>query len=372
MKVLQNRVRRVRGQSAVMVSFLIMIVVMLIAFTTNLGKLVTEKIALQNAVDLAVYSGAATQAGYLNRMRSVNNQIFEIHTNVRRQMEPSRSPGIPLFFGSNICLPCAPISPPGTNITAPGAEAIIRTNKIMIEQALHQQFDALNRMAPQMAQNAARSAAEQNLRGASSVFQEKANGRSSNLLMPVKTEDVDWSYMGWTLTPCPPGPPVICRAFNVTEHKVKSWKFRDTSVRGEVMYAAGLENAKPNSNFLDGTYMGQFFSGNCRYGGGGSGRCAMSVYAAAHPHYGKLGSIPFQGGRTEERQWISMNGANNPMLIAPTGVERAQQLNPHRVFRGEYQDYRVRFIGIFESDARSLTGQSLRQLAGQYGNRMEH
>src|SRR5262245_25287489 len=61
--------RRESGQSAVLTSLLLIVITIIIAFTTNLGKLVTEKIAMQNAVDMAVYSGAAMQAGQLNELR---------------------------------------------------------------------------------------------------------------------------------------------------------------------------------------------------------------------------------------------------------------------------------------------------------------
>ena len=41
---------------------------------------ITEKIAMQNTVDMAAYSGASTQAAYLNKMRELNEGIWkDIH-----------------------------------------------------------------------------------------------------------------------------------------------------------------------------------------------------------------------------------------------------------------------------------------------------
>lgn len=348
-----------------MVSLLTMIVVMLIAFTTNLGKLVTEKIAMQNAVDMAVYSGAATQAGYLNKMRKVNQDVWEVHDRVRQRLEPSKTPGNPFFMGPP-CPPCTPIFP--GRINAPAADAYMQAEKAIVEAYLVQ-FDILNMRAPGDAFTAAQDAAEANYKGTRSKLQEKA--RSPGPLLPVKTDTVDWAYMGWAFSPCPPGPPIICRANLVTEIKVKTWKFRDPGRSGEAMFAAGIEDATPASPFLDGGYLGQFFAGNCRYGGGTGGRCALNVYAAAHPHQGKLGSIPRQGGTMAERMWVPQT--NNPMPIAPAGVESRSALRPHKVFDNQYYDYKVRFIGIFESDARTLTGMPLRTAVHPtYGSKMEH
>ena len=348
-----------------MVSLLIMIVVMLIAFTTNLGKLVTEKIAMQNAVDMAVYSGAATQAGYLNKMRDVNHDIWTIHRDVRRQLDPSRTIGNPLFFGGPVCLPCCPPHP--SPIRGLAIEPILTAQEVRIRATLLPKFVALNMRAPGDANTAAKDAADANYKGTRGKLQEKA--RSPGPLIPVETKDIEWDYMGWGIGVCGTSP-CQCQSLLVTTRRVPSWYYRN-SQPGEVMFAAGIENATPNSPFLDGGYLGQFFSGNCRYGGGTGGRCALNVYAAAHPHQGKLGSIPFRGRTTQEMTWMPQT--ENMIPMAPAGVDSRSSMDRHQVTGRDYHDYKVRFIGIFESDARTLTGMPLRTaVSPQYGNKMEH
>ena len=73
-----------KGQAAVLIALLMGVMIVIVAATTNMGKLVTEKMAMQNAVDLAVYSGAATQAGHLNQMRRIN-QIYAVLSDPERR-----------------------------------------------------------------------------------------------------------------------------------------------------------------------------------------------------------------------------------------------------------------------------------------------
>src|SRR5688500_5270483 len=80
---------RSSGQSAVMSAILFGMLIVAIALATNAGKLVTEKIAMQNAVDLAVFSGAATQAGYMNEMRDINDEMWKLVNDQRKIYERS-------------------------------------------------------------------------------------------------------------------------------------------------------------------------------------------------------------------------------------------------------------------------------------------
>src|SRR5579859_2584097 len=80
----QSRIRRgERGQSSVLAALLTIVLAMGMAMMVNVSKLVTEKIAMQNATDMAVYSGAATEAGYLNKMRAENQKLWQIISDAR-------------------------------------------------------------------------------------------------------------------------------------------------------------------------------------------------------------------------------------------------------------------------------------------------
>lgn len=356
-----------------MVAFLTMIVVMLIAFTTNLGKLVTEKIAMQNAIDMAVYSGAATQAGYMNKLRKINDDIWKIHDRTRNYLDDSEGTvGIPHFYAKPI--PYCAVGPdafPGSIGKAAGAEARIGIEKGLL-QGKEFEFKTMNSQAPMQVENATKDAADQNYSGTRGKVNIKSTMSMGGGLIPVSQKPIHWSYKSWGTVSLPCNVCALCGQMIgskiVEQTTVNSWFYR-SNVRGEIHVAAGIENATPNSNFLDGTYLGQFFGGNCRYGGGGTGRCAMSVYAAAHPHQGKLGSIhPSDGGTASwETQWETRLNDPNPMK-----VDMQSPMADHQPFDKNYYDYKVRFVGIFESDLQSLGGSPIAPMMGSYGNKMEH
>jgi hypothetical protein len=65
-------IRSERGQVSIMLGMMMMTFILFFAFVINTGMLVNAKINLQNAVDLATYSGAATQARLLNQISFLN------------------------------------------------------------------------------------------------------------------------------------------------------------------------------------------------------------------------------------------------------------------------------------------------------------
>jgi hypothetical protein len=105
-----KQLRGERGQTSLFMALFISTMIMLFAFTTNIGMLVHAKINLQNAADAAAYAGAAVQArqltavGYLNwEMRRALKEFMFYYT-VR---------------GQNAGLPCFPMDSGGS--TNPGA-----------------------------------------------------------------------------------------------------------------------------------------------------------------------------------------------------------------------------------------------------------
>lgn len=64
-----------RGQIAVLVALSMTLLFLLLAMVTNISYLVTAKINLQNAVDLASYAGAAQQARYLTEIGKWNYEM---------------------------------------------------------------------------------------------------------------------------------------------------------------------------------------------------------------------------------------------------------------------------------------------------------
>jgi len=64
-----------KGQIALLMGMMTLTFIMLFAFVVNTGVLVNAKISLQNAADLAAYSGAATQARQLNIISFLNYEM---------------------------------------------------------------------------------------------------------------------------------------------------------------------------------------------------------------------------------------------------------------------------------------------------------
>ena len=335
-----------------------MIVIVMIAFTTNLGKLVTERIAIQNTVDLAAYSGAATQAGVLNEIRADNQTIWETHMRVRQLYEPSEYSPI-YFLPATRCPPCAygPNMCPG-NIVAPTGEAVYYGNlPIVTMKVINIQANLMPRMGMR-ARSAAQDSADTNYPGVSLQFL-----GTSLMPPPLKNDTLDWDYKGWAFTApapgCPPGP---SGAMLVTHHTAPSWFFRDNRVQGEVMFAVGARGT-PETNFLgnaSGTYIGNYFGD----------RNELRAYAAALPHAGKVGTI--QGGQFNtalENRWrggSSFISSDNPRDVEGPGVVR-----PSRVIGGSYNDYKARYVGIFESRAQFQRGGPLTTTVPD-GMRMAH
>ncbi|NUM87665.1 MAG: pilus assembly protein, partial [Bdellovibrionales bacterium] len=67
--------RSQRGQTSVFMALFISSLIMLFAFTVNIGMLVHAKINLQNAADAAAWAGAAVQARQLTKVAHLNYEI---------------------------------------------------------------------------------------------------------------------------------------------------------------------------------------------------------------------------------------------------------------------------------------------------------
>ncbi len=81
--------RRARaGQMAVVMALVLFTLVIFMAFATNMGILVNDRIRMQNAVDLGAYAGAHSQAQVLNELSYINDQIIKVLQSCRESLEP--------------------------------------------------------------------------------------------------------------------------------------------------------------------------------------------------------------------------------------------------------------------------------------------
>lgn len=368
--------KRESGQSAVMIALLMIILTVIIAFTTNLGKVATERMALQNAADLAAFSGAATQAGELNRLRRSNQQIWRTIKLARQTMEPSDYTMLPLWWDGTADCSC-PARAAAQVLSAPAAEGVIAGYKATIV-GLSEAYRVQNMAASMKVRGAIQDAAEQNLQGAGGKIDPITLNLSAPPALPLfaaKYDNVDVSYRGWCILQCGPVGPIPIPAARTKNHDVRSWWYRDKGRRGETITVVGIKNATFADKMLDTGVVNNYFSGRCATGNsqGPNGRCSMSAYAAAHPHHGKMGAI--KGGvnfMQRETMWKAPGiGLSDPI---PFVVDRASNLDPAEVIRGSGQmrDYKVRFVGIFENDAQFVNGGMAVRTSSPFAPLMDH
>ena len=354
-------------------AFLCGMLAVVIAMTANVGKLVTEKIAMQNAVDLSAFSGASTQALYLNKMRRINDQIWQIARQARTdvgQYDASCHSGM---SGSSIT-PNGPCQAAFWDHSADGPLCSVRAaaGPLMGAQATAGQwasqyqtainqakntFDQLNKTGYNRAHANAQLAVGENYNGLQSKFG-WAEGQSQNGgMVDTQQSIVNLSYHAF----CYNG---ITDAVTVSPYTVNFqipgnngdglmawlWKVED----GDVLFASKVEGAHPVDRFMD--FPNPYFMRSndpCWDAGGNAtpnniGRCGMNLYAAAAPYYGKLGSQDRGNGHGD--RWNDYN---------PMQIEKDSKLDKDRPENGAcganppsnvYCDYRVRFIGLFEDD----------------------
>jgi len=72
---------------AVVMALVLFTLVIFMAFATNMGILVNDRIRMQNAVDLGAYSGAHSQAQVLNRLSYLNDLIIRQLQDCREALE---------------------------------------------------------------------------------------------------------------------------------------------------------------------------------------------------------------------------------------------------------------------------------------------
>lgn len=350
-----------------MVALLTMIVVMMIAFTTNLGKLVTERIAIQNTADLSAYSAAATQAGVLNDIRRHNQRIWQAHSNARKMLEKTET--APVFGFEVPCATCI-AGPQGCpqKITNMGATAFIGGVRsfVQIESGI---IEGLNQGMGNRAKGAAEAAAAQNYPGTTVT----AKGGSTQKA-DLDQDEIDLDYYGWGFVsssyPCPYGAPV--GSMQITHTTVPSWFFKNPQANGEVMFAVEVRGT-PANKFLGtsgGTYLGNYFGD----------RRELKAYAAALPMAGKVGTIK-DGDftRAKERMWSGGGSSfiNDSIEMGPGHADTSAVLDESEVVvgngrGGNYHDYKARYVGIFEGKAQFPNGQRLSSAFGGDGSKIAH
>ena len=90
-----GRVRKRGGQAAVLIALCVFSLVIFVAFATNMGILVNDKIRIQNAADMGAYSAAYREAQVLNKLTTINQRILGIARECRETLEKRIWQGTP-------------------------------------------------------------------------------------------------------------------------------------------------------------------------------------------------------------------------------------------------------------------------------------
>lgn len=112
-----------RGQAAVFVALCLVALLLVVAFSTNMGILVNDKVRMQETADLATYAVAYSEAASLNDLTKLNQGIAEAAQDCRQKLEHGGAPW------STPCN-CSP--------TDPQAEIEVQLCKISIDEAIYQ------------------------------------------------------------------------------------------------------------------------------------------------------------------------------------------------------------------------------------------
>lgn len=376
------RLKSQTGQSSVFAALLCSVLVMLIAMTTNIGKLVTEKIAMQNTVDMAAYSGAATQAAYLNKMRETNEKIYNQIHDLRDFLDTHSVPLDPVTYASNHPgsgnrggrmgsspgsldgFPCLSQVARPNGLVAPVAEAKIQATQTTID-GLWAQFLRYANQADAAATQAAADSAQKNYPGTQGKLHFYHSGGK---IADYDQALVQVSYKAWCLSPI--GVPVQATfAFRQPSNEIPTtWGFK-TGKKGDIQFAVGIVDAHPMSSF-----MSSYFDSmdGCHMGGSPNNmeRCPLDVYAVATPYYGKVGADPEGRDARGERQ-NKRNYNKHPQGDIP---EQAGDLDPEEPQGGPFKDYKVRFIGIFDDQLNYVDdgSQAEERMPSVVVNRVRH
>ena len=91
----RSSIRARGGQAAVLIALCMFSLVVFLAFATNMGILVNDKIRIQNAADMGAYSAAYREAQILNRLTRINQEILQEAKQCRQVLESRIWQGVP-------------------------------------------------------------------------------------------------------------------------------------------------------------------------------------------------------------------------------------------------------------------------------------
>lgn len=329
------RARRSRsGQAAVFVALCLMSLLLVVAYSTNTGIVVNDRIRMQKTADLATYAVAYSEAASLNDITKANQRIAETAQDCRTVLEHGK---IPWATPCN----CGP--------TDPGAEIALGLCKAQMDLAILDFVQAASysrTVTPAL--KAGRATAQANFDGTerNTTFFESIPGSPT----AMGTYWVSWTtnYAGGGAVPaladfqqmretafnyqymqfCGPNCAPSGLSMSPT-YVLPTWFYKDD--KDPDVWVAGRVAGTPSKRFLDTDYRS---SGPDRgYFGASStgGDDVLVAYAVAKPYDGSVGPSNLSG--------LQANGNSTPTPVySPRGIEYPKLTM--------YDEYRARMAGI--------------------------
>lgn len=338
-----------RGQAAVFVAMCLMALLLVVAFATNTGIAVNDKLRMQSAADLATYAAAYSEAGALNDITKANEQIADVARDCRGKLD----------IGIWNTIPC------GQCGSDPGAELVIAMCRVELDLAVRDFVRVAHYSSSvEPALEAGRATAEANFTGT----RDKTSFMESIFGSPTKR----WTYSTFYQTSFTAGfAPTIANYEQVTDTAfnyqyfnycndkcvpsvtvkpdvtIPTWFVKDD--RDPDVWVAGRVMGTPEKRFLDTDYRS---GGKDRgYFGGSStgGTDRIVAYAVAKPYDGSVGPSELSG--------IQVNGNFR------TGIVYGRRGIGYPML-GMVAEYRARMAGIHDGLTGGLTPSMLIALDG--------
>ncbi len=342
--------RRARGgQAAVFVAMCLMALMLVVAFATNTGIAVNDRIRMQSTADLATYAVAYSEAASLNDIVEANEQIADIARDCRGTLSSTVWNTVP-------CAQCG---------SDPGAELVIAACRVELDLAVRQfmmKAEYGNSVEPAL--EAGRGTADANFegtydktsfmedipgsptyRGSYSTFWQTSYSAGINPTIAdfeqVTDTAFNYEYLNYCNDRCVPSLTVK------PDQTIPTWFVKRN--RDPEVWVAGRVMGTPEKRFLDTDYRG---GGKDRgYFGASStgGDDLLVAYAVAKPYDGSVGP--------SEKSGYQLNGNwRTGPVYGRKGIDYPKL--------GMVGEYRARMAGIQDRLAGYVDAETLIAIDG--------
>ncbi len=343
------------GQAAVFVALCLMSLLLVVAYSTNTGIVVNDRIRMQETADLATYAVAYSEAASLNDITKKNQQIAEAARDCRKVLEHGREPW---------ATPC------NCGTTDPQAEAALMLCKVDLDMAILDFVHAASygqTVTPAL--KAGKATAKANFGGTErrTTFFDDIPGSPTAMgtywvtwttnfagggaipaladFEQMRETAFNYQFTRFCGSKCLPAGLVMSPTY-----RLPTWFYKDD--KEPDVWVAGRVAGTPSKRFLDTDYdirrkkrLDKGYFGASSTGGDDQ----LIAYAVAKPYDGSVGPSNLSG--------LEANGNSTPTPVyGPVGIKYPEM--------SMYDEYRARMAGIQDELTGGLDPATLVMLDG--------